>query len=174
MLLLRSRTRTRIGRFGGLATGIAVLGLSWWLLAPTQLAGSTTFVTVDGTSMLPTLRRSDLVALRPAASYRVGEIVGYRSTLINRVVLHRIVSIKRDQYVFKGDNNSFLDPDRVRRNQIVGRLWFQLPKAGAGIAVLHVPWIAAALATLLVLALGLGGPRRAAETTTTPTRRRTK
>ena len=35
------------------------------LLAPPQLGGSTSFVVVDGTSMLPRFHGSDLVALRP-------------------------------------------------------------------------------------------------------------
>ena len=135
----------------------AAFGATWWYVAPPPLGGSTSFVTVDGTSMLPTLRMSDLVALRPEQTYRVGDIVGYRSGLIHRVVLHRIVAIHGGRYVFKGDNNSFVDPDRPTRTQLVGRLWLHVPSAGRLVQQLHRPPVAAALAVLLVLAAGLGG-----------------
>jgi signal peptidase I len=108
----------RAPRLGRLRAGVgtvltlAVLAAAWCFLAPPKLGGSTSFTTVDGTSMLPTLKRSDLVALRPAATYRVGDVVGYRSVLLGRIVLHRIVAIHDGRYVLKGDNNSFLDPDR--------------------------------------------------------------
>ena len=139
----------------GIAT--AAFAATWWYVAPPPLGGSTSFVTVDGTSMLPTLRMSDLVALRPEHTYRVGDIVGYRSGLIHRVVLHRIVAIHGGRYVFKGDNNSFVDPDRPTRAQLVGRLWLHVPSAGRLVQQLHRPPVAAALAVLLVLAAGLGG-----------------
>ena len=100
---------------------------------------------------------SDLVALRPQHTYRVGDVVGYRSTLIHRVVLHRIIAIHDGRYVFKGDNNSFTDPDRPTRSQLVGRLWLHVPSAGRLILQLHRPTVAAGLAIVLVLAAGLGG-----------------
>jgi len=150
-------TRERLRLASGVAFTLAVLGAAWWPLAPPQLGGSTAFVVVDGTSMLPHLHRSDLVALRPSTRLRVGDIVGYRSAMLHRVVLHRIAAIKGDRYVFKGDNNSFIDPEQPRRSELVGKLWFQIPLAGRAIGVLHVPWILATLAALLVLAVGLDG-----------------
>ncbi len=129
----------------------------WWYVAPPPLGGATTFVTVDGTSMLPKLRLSDLVALRPQHTYRVGDVVGYRSGLIHRVVLHRIIAIHDGRYVFKGDNNSFVDPDRPTRSQLVGRMWLHVPSAGRLVLQLYRPPIAAAIAILLVLVAGLGG-----------------
>jgi signal peptidase I len=139
---------------------VVLLAAAWWFVAPPQLGGATTFVTVDGTSMLPSLRRSDLVALRLQHSYRVGEVVGYRSALIRRIVLHRIVAIRDGRYEFKGDNNSFVDPDRPTRAQLVGRLWLHLPSAGRLVSELHRPAIAGGLAAVLVLIAGLGGGSR--------------
>jgi signal peptidase I len=105
--------------------------------------------------MLPRLKRDDLVLLRASSSYRVGEVVGYHSSLLHRVVLHRIVSIVHGRYTFKGDNNNFLDPERPTRGQLVGKLWLHVPSLGRVVPLLHVPWVAGALAALLVLALGL-------------------
>ena len=140
-----------------IAVTAAVFAAAWWYVAPPPLGGSTSFVTVDGTSMLPKLRMSDLVALRPQHTYRMGDVVGYRSELIHRVVLHRIIAIHDGQYTFKGDNNSFVDPDRPTRSQLVGRLWLHLPTAGRLILQLHRPPVAAVLAILLVLGTGLSG-----------------
>jgi signal peptidase I len=128
----------------------------WWYLAPPQLGGATSFVTVDGTSMLPGIHRSDIVALRPANQYQVGDVVGYQSHLLHRVVLHRIVAIHNGRYTFEGDNNGFLDPEHPTRAQLVGKRWFQLPTIGRLVGIFHTPWILAALAGLLVLLIGLG------------------
>ena len=100
----RTRLSGRLRRVVGLALSFALVGAAWWLLAPGQLGGSTSFATVDGTSMLPTFQRSDLVALRTTGTYRVGDVAGYRSRLLERVVLHRIVAIDGGRYSFKGDN----------------------------------------------------------------------
>ena len=134
-----------------------LLGVAWWYVAPPQLGGTTSFVTVDGTSMLPTFHRSDLVGLRRERTYRVGDVVGYRSALIHLIVLHRIVAIDGPHYLFKGDNNSFVDPDRPTRAQLVGRLWVHVPAAGRLVAQLHKPAVAGGLAAVLVLVAGLGG-----------------
>ena len=50
----------------------------------------------------------------PPSHYKVGDIVAYRSTMLHIVVLHRIIAVKGDRYVFKGDNNDFVDPDAAR------------------------------------------------------------
>ena len=107
--------------------------------------------------MLPSLQRDDLVALRRSRAYQVGDVVAYRSVLLNRVVLHRIVRIEHGQYTFKGDNNTFLDPEHPTEAQLVGRLSVSIPAAGRIVPLMHVPWIVGALAALLVLSVGLGG-----------------
>jgi len=150
-----ARQRLPLGLVAWLASTVLLLGGAWWLLAPPELGGQTSIVTVDGTSMLPRFQRDDLVLLRTSGSYRVGDVVGYHSNLLGRVVMHRIVAIEDGRYTFKGDNNHFLDPERPTRSQLVGRLWLRVPAAGRVIPLLKVPWIVGALAALLVLALGL-------------------
>jgi signal peptidase I len=141
---------------------LAVMVAGWWYLAPPQLGGATSLVTVDGTSMLPGIHPSDIVALRPASHYQVGDVVGYHSQLLHRVVLHRIVAIHNGHYTFKGDNNGFLDPDHPTRSQLVGKRWFQIPSIGRLVGILHTPLVLALLAGLLVLLVALGGRRQPA------------
>ena len=97
--------------------------------------------------MLPKLHGSDLVAVRKAKSYSVGDVVAYHSPLIHRVVLHRIVKIRADgHYVLKGDNNSYLDPDHPDRDRDRRQALVPHPVRGRAVSALHVPWIVAAVA----------------------------
>jgi signal peptidase I len=142
-----------------LASG-AVLVAAWWALAPPALGGSAAFAIVDGTSMLPHFRRGDLVILHRADDYRVGDVVAYRSRILHRVVLHRIVAIHGGRYTFKGDNNTWLDPETPTRGALIAKLWLRVPRAGALSSLIRTPAVAAALAVLLVLGVGLGGAKR--------------
>jgi signal peptidase len=149
---VRRRLRTALS----VAATLLVLGAAWWFLAPPPLGGSTTLVTIDGTSMLPRYSPSDLVALRPTEQYRVGDVVGYRSTLLGRVVMHRIVGETNGHYVVKGDNNGFVDPDRPADGDIVGLARVRIPSAGSVVAWLQLPAALAVLAGVLALVVGLG------------------
>lgn len=52
----------------------------------------------------------------------IGDIVSYKSKLTNSVIIHRVIKISEDEkgtyYIFKGDNNTSPDPEKVRFNQI--------------------------------------------------------
>ena len=82
--------------------------------------------------------------------------VAYRSSLLHVVVLHRIIREAGNRYVFKGDNNNFIDPTRPVRSELIGSLWLHLPHAGAVLRVLHTPVVAAAVIGIVAL-LTLGG-----------------
>lgn len=139
------------------AGAVAVVFAAWWYLAPPALGGATSVTIVDGTSMLPGLQRDDLVLIRPAATYGRGDVVAYRSHLIHRVVLHRIVAIENGRYTFKGDNNTYLDPEQPTRGQLIGKRWHTVPRAGRVATIVRRPLVAASIAVLLVLVWGLGG-----------------
>jgi signal peptidase len=128
----------------------------WLLLAPASLGGSASYVIPYGDSMEPSIHRGDLAVVREASSYEPGDVVAYRSRQLHRIVLHRIVSRAGDNLVLKGDNNDFLDPERPKRGQLVGKLWVRVPVAGRFLAVLHKPAAAAAAAALIALLL-VGG-----------------
>jgi signal peptidase I len=137
----------------GIATLVAVLGL-WFFLAPPQLGGSSSYVITYGTSMEPAYHAGDLVIVRKASSYRVGEIVAYRNgQLGGHVVMHRIIAFKNGRYTFKGDNNNFVDSYHPTQSELVGRKWVHLPAAGKVLGAVHGPrlfLIAGALALLLI------------------------
>jgi signal peptidase I len=136
-----------------LLVALAVLGAGWFFLAPPALGGGTSWVITDGISMQPRFHTGDLALVRAASVYRVGDIVAYHNRQIHRIVLHRIVAISHGRYIFKGDNNSWRDPEHVSRAQLIGSLWVAVPGLGGKLRSLDSPAtmaIMAGLATLLV------------------------
>jgi signal peptidase I len=136
-----------------LVTGALVLLLAaaWLFAGPAQLGGRTTYVATHGISMEPRFHTGDLALVRPAADYRVGDVVAYRSAVLRRVVLHRIIGRDGDRYVFQGDNNDFVDPVHPERYELIGRLWLRVPRGGAVLALLHSPPVAALLCGAVAL-----------------------
>jgi signal peptidase I len=146
----------------GLITGALVLlaGAFWLFLAPPKIGGRTSYVITSGISMEPSFHTGDLALVRPAAHYRVGEVVAYHSTLLHVVVLHRIIAIHGAHYVFKGDNNHFIDPTHPTRSQLIGALWVHVPHGGVAFRALHSPITAAVLCGFVALLLVGTGKRQ--------------
>jgi signal peptidase I len=147
----------------GLITGALLLfaGVFWLFLAPPKIGGQTRYVITSGTSMEPSFHTGDLAIVRPAGHYRVGEIVAYHSTLLHVTVLHRIIAIHGDRYVFKGDNNHFVDPTHPTHSELLGALWVHVPHGGVVLRLLHSPITAAVLCGLAALLLvGTGETKR--------------
>ncbi|MGH2891684.1 MAG: signal peptidase I, partial [Solirubrobacteraceae bacterium] len=147
----------------GLITGALLLlaGAFWLFLAPPKIGGHSSYVITSGTSMEPSFHTGDLAVVRPADHYRVGEVVAYHSTLLHVVVLHRIIAIRGDRYVFKGDNNNFVDPSPPTRSELIGALWVHVPHGGVVLRWLHSPVTAAVLCGFAALLLiGTGETKR--------------
>ena len=136
---------------------LVAIGLLWSAAAPTRLGGSVDYVSIYGISMEPKLHRGDLVVLLPSNSYRVGDVVGYKNRQLNRTLLHRIAGRDGDRYVFKGDNNSFVDSYEATSQDLVGRMWFSVPAVGRVLSWSSVPGHAALIAGLATFPLLLGG-----------------
>ena len=103
--------------------------------------------------MEPGFRTGDLAIVRPARDYRVGDVVAYNSGLMHTVVMHRIIAIENGYYTFKGDNNSWLDPEQPTRNDLIGALTARIPEGGAWLSRAASPPVLG-LAALVILASG--------------------
>jgi signal peptidase I len=124
------------------------------------LAGRFTLVTTRGVSMEPTYRAGDLVLTRSAGSYQVGDIIGFRSEKLgDEIILHRVVDIDGGRFTTKGDNNSWLDPDRPTEEAIVGKAWIHVPRIGGVIGRLG-PARTPVLFGLAGLFVALGSAKR--------------
>jgi signal peptidase I len=132
------------------ALGLIVMGCLWFYFAPIPLGGSTSYVVTHGISMEPRFHTGDLAIVRGKPSYHVGEIVAYHNKMLHTVVLHRIIGREGGRYVFKGDNNNFIDPERPRASQLIGALWIHIAGGGKQLQSLKSP-----LRTGLLIALGM-------------------
>jgi signal peptidase I len=156
--------KKRLRKRSYLLTGalIALVAVAWHFFAPSNIGGSTRYVVTSGVSMQPHFHTGDLAITRPASTYKVGEVVAYHSTLLHVTVLHRIIARHGSRYVFKGDNNNFIDPVQPTRAELLGKLWIHVPHGGFVLKALHAPIVAAVLCVLLGLfALFGAGKQRA-------------
>lgn len=127
------------------AVVVVVFGFGWWQLAPREIGGRDSYFILSGTSMLPALQTGDLVVLRPASSYRVGEVAAYLTPQLKAPILHQIVGVNAGRYAFKGENNAFVDPSHPSQKEIIGRLWLNLGPMGRILLGLKKPALGAPL-----------------------------
>jgi signal peptidase I len=143
----------RIARLSG---AVAVLLAAVWLLLPTELGGSTTYVTTHGNSMEPDFRTGDLAILRPAATYGMGDVVAYDSAQLGTTVMHRIIDRDDHRFITRGDNNSWIDPDEPTSDEILGELWFSIPQGGKALAAMRSPWVLGVVALAVTTLVSAG------------------
>jgi signal peptidase I len=148
---------------------LSVLTLLIWFdaLRPTSLGGSTGYVTIRGTSMLPTYEPGDLVITREKGSYRTGDVVAYRVPEGDLgggvVVIHRIIGgSAHEGFVLQGDNNPYLDDWYPQHGDIVGKAWLRIPRLGIVLGFLRDPLPLASLAAALVVVFVLFPSARSA------------
>lgn len=144
---------------GGVLT-FAVCAVAWLFLAPANLGGRTTYVITHGVSMEPKFHTGDLAVLRAKPEYHVGDVAAYHSATLHTIVMHRIVGDSDGRFTFKGDNNSWLDPDHPTRADVLGSLQLQVPQGGRYLTMLHSTPGFAIVGGLFALLL-LGGSTRA-------------
>ena len=134
--------------------------VGWRLIGPRQLGGTASYVITHGISMQPEYYEGDLVVLRKADGYVKGDIVGYESSSIKRTILHRIHDFRDGALVTKGDNNSWLDSDRPKSADVIGKAWLHVPGAGKWLAKTRSPAVATTLIALVALTFFLGSEKK--------------
>lgn len=97
--------------------------------------------------MEPTLELGDLLIIAPLP-YGKGDVVLYRKGTY--FVVHRVLSVRGEYVVTKGDANLFPDPVPPRRDDVVGKVVIVIPYLGYLSLLLQKFWT---IATLLILVL---------------------
>ena len=120
--------------------------------------GLMSIVVTHGVSMLPRFHTGDLAVVWASGGYHVGQIVAYKSAVLRSTVLHRIVADHGGLFTFKGDNNSFLDPERLPASAIRGSLVLHIPHAGAWLDWVKQPVHMALILAGLLLLYGIAIP----------------
>ncbi len=139
---------------------LVLLITAWAIFAPIQLGGQAAYIIIDGRSMEPGFHFGDLVVVRRTAVYQTGDIVAYNNAELNRYVFHRIIGTQGEHFVFKGDNNQWIDSYQPVPSELVGKFWLHLPGAGKWVRWARLPsnmgLMAGTIGGLLVLGLMIG------------------
>jgi signal peptidase len=119
-----------------LFAGLVVI---WIAFAPVKVGGQVSYIMVNGISMEPNYHTGDLVIVRKADTYQVGDVVAYRDAEMGQYVIHRIIGTKQEQFELKGDNNSWIDAYHPTHDEVVGKQWIHAPKIGIAMQWLRMP-----------------------------------
>lgn len=164
------RAAMRPRRLIGALIVVLLLGTWWFWLRPEALGGSTTLVTVTGTSMEPGMHTGDLAVVRKTGDYAPGDVIAFRVPKDDgsrgNVVIHRIVDGSPEKgFQMRGDNNDFYDPWRPRAQDVTGELLLHVPGAGRVVMTLADPLVAGAVfAALTAFVIVSGGGDQNQET----------
>lgn len=128
---------------------VVLMAAIWVLFAPAQFGGGASYVIIAGASMEPTMHQGDLVIVRPASTYEIGEVVTYRHPRVGPVI-HRIIDREGPRYTLQGDNNDWIDSYEPVNTEILGKSWLHVPGAAEKLLWLRTP------AGLGLLSLSIG------------------
>ena len=147
------RDASRAASFAKRGLLVVLFAAATVVVAPSNLGGATTLVTVDGHSMEPLMHTGDLaIALRKPA-YEPGDLVVF--SVGGGLVIHRLIRRNADgSWQTKGDNKPAVDPWRIDRQNILGSYVFSVAGAGARMRwIQRQPMAIGGFAGLLTLAL---------------------
>lgn len=102
----------------------------------TERSNGVRVATITTNSMNPSITSGTLIVSKPNKIYKVTDIIAYKEinpstkTETGRIITHRIVEVKSDGFVTKGDANEFPDPGEVKREQVLGSVFLVVPNLG--------------------------------------------
>ena len=138
---------SRVVSFLGSLALWLVVAFCAWILWPSSLGGSTTFIIVNGHSMEPDYGPGDLLVAR-SGEPAIGDVVVYEpgAQYGNAKVVHQIIGGDgASGWEIQGTNNTFVDQWRPTNDQIVGIVQVHVPSLGALGAAMLSPYFWAAL-----------------------------
>ncbi len=99
------------------------------------ITGNFKVLTVLSWSMEPTIKTGAIVVAKPADDYKIGDIITFGpDTKTQPPVTHRINDIKVvggvPVYITKGDANESPDIREIQKNDILGKVLFNIPFVG--------------------------------------------
>lgn len=131
-----------------LAIGFVAFAIVWVIFAPMSLGGQAAYVIINGNSMSPVYAQGDLVILQRVSAPQIGDIIAYRHPEIGPII-HRIIDFSGNKFIFKGDNNDWIDSYQPSQDELIGQAWIHIPRLGEGIRWLRQPLAMAALTALI-------------------------
>jgi len=82
-------------------------------------------------SMEPAIKTGSVIMVKPVSNYQIGNVITYqRGKRTRDITTHRIVGQKNDEFITQGDNNNAIDMYPVKKEQILGKVIFDIPFVG--------------------------------------------
>jgi len=123
---------------------IAGLVTAVMVIPSLPIKGNYKIMAVLSGSMEPKIMTGGLVMVKPAPTYRVGDVISFSTNDGRKVsTTHRIVEINTQGsdtfYTTKGDANNAPDSSQVNARDVIGKVILALPYAGYLLAFVRQP-----------------------------------
>lgn len=130
---------------GYYACAAFIAAVSLLLIATSvPIPGNFKALSVLSGSMEPSIHTGSVVVIKPAAEYKIGDVITFGKISKTRVpTTHRIVGINIDNgravYTTKGDANNAADTREVLKSEIAGKELFTVPYLGFALDFVKKP-----------------------------------
>jgi signal peptidase len=93
--------------------------------------------------MEPAIKTGSVVVVKPADSYKTGDVITFSDKGKDRTTTHRVTDAEvvsgKTYYITKGDANNAEDSSKVSENKVVGKVLTSVPYAGYILAMAKEP-----------------------------------
>jgi len=107
------------------------------------IPGNYKLLIVESGSMEPAIKTGSVVVVKPADSYKIGEVITFNDGGKDKTTTHRVADIEvvsgKVYYITKGDANNAEDSGKVSETKVVGKVLTSIPYAGYLLAAAKEP-----------------------------------
>ena len=99
------------------------------------ITGNIEFKIVQSGSMEPAIKTGSVIMVKPADDYKIGDVITFGGKQeVQTPTTHRIYDMKviegEPVYITKGDANNTPDQKEVSKNEVIGKVLFDVPYLG--------------------------------------------
>jgi len=118
----------------GIFTALLVVAVLFVVISMLPISGNYKLLIVQSGSMEPAIRTGSVVAVKPEARYKAGDVITFGDKGKDKTTTHRIVDIEvvtgKTYFITKGDANKTEDASKVPEEKVIGKVQASIPYAG--------------------------------------------
>ena len=108
------------------------------------VTGNYKLMTVQSGSMEPAIKMGSIVMVKPMEDYKIGDVISFTNPKKRQEpISHRIVDLEviegKPFYITKGDANEESDIRRVAKDEVMGKVLFNVPFLGYAVDFAQKP-----------------------------------
>ena len=121
-----------------------VMIILFLLVSVLPITGNYKFYIVQSGSMEPAISTGGLIVVKPVDEYKIGDVISFgKNSKIKDPTTHRIHDIKivgdNISYITKGDANNASDQTEVKKENIIGKVLFDISYFGYVVSFVKRP-----------------------------------